>query len=116
MKKIIAIIIILVCFVSTATAENLYPRFGNVIDLEWDSDCVSADDGLGNIWEFWGCDHFFFGDLVIMIMSDNGTPDWIYDDRVINAYPCSIDESAEIIQKYRENNSENLFNFLKNLF
>ena len=93
MKKIITIIITAILLgallMGTAVADEprLYIRFANVIDMEWEYDIVSADDGLGNIWEFFGCDHFFFDDLVVMFMNDRGTPNYIYDDIVVNAYP-----------------------------
>ena len=102
MKKLIATILLALLICGTATAEqNLYPRFGNVVDIEYDSDFVTVDDGLGNLWDFYGVDFFMYGDLVIMIMTDNGTPNWIYDDRVENAYKCSEEDAQTIIQEYK---------------
>ena len=96
MKKILAVLIVLLCLVTTAEAE-LYYRFGNVVDIEWECDMVTVDDGLGNLWEFFGCDFYEYGDLVVMILADNGTPDWIYDDSIMGAYLC--DDPYEIIEK-----------------
>ena len=101
MKKILAIILILL-FVAGSAEADLYYRFGNVVDLEWDSDCVTADDGMGNLWEFYGCDYFFFDDLIVMLNDDNNTPDYIYDDMVVNAYSCDRDTAEELIKAYRK--------------
>ena len=109
MKKLIATILLLILIFGTATAEcTLYPRFGNVVDIEYDSDFVTVDDGLGNLWDFYGVDYFMYGDLVIMIMTDSGTPNWIYDDMVENAYKCSEEDAEKIIQEYK--------NFFQKLF
>ena len=101
MKKFFALcLMIAILLTATATAETseaMYYRFGNVIDLEYDTDVVTVDDGLGNLWEFYGVDYLFYGDLVVMIMSDHGTPEWIYDDFVLNAYKCDIEEAEDII-------------------
>ena len=87
MKKLIAILLVLAILLPVGgMAERIYYRFANVIDLEYLDDIVTADDGLGNLWEFYGVDYFEYGDLIIMLMSDNGTPDYIYDDYVLNAY------------------------------
>ena len=101
MKKLIVIILLLAILPIGATAEKMYLRFGEVVDIEYDSDFVTVDDGLGNLWDFYGVDYFFYGDLAVMIMSDNDTPDWIYDDIVLNAYRCTAENAEEIIKNYR---------------
>ena len=109
MKKVIAIIALLACLIGWASAEGQYIRFGNIIDIEYDTDFVTVDDGLGNLWDFYSyslCAYNFYGDLVVMIMSDNGTPTWIFDDKVINAYPCTLDEANELIRTVRQSNEE----------
>lgn len=100
MKKIIALLAVVACLCATASAER-YLRFANVVDLEWDSDCVSADDGLGNLWEFYGCDEFFVADLIVMVIDDNGTAEYIFDDSVIDAFRITIDEAYEIIKNFK---------------
>lgn len=102
MKKIIAFILILLCLTATAEAD-LYYRFGNIVDLEWDSDCVTADDGIGNLWEFYGCDYFFFDDLIVMIIDDNGTAEYIYDDIVVNAYGITAEDAQILIKNLQKN-------------
>ena len=107
MKKIIALILIIACIGGVATAEGrLYPRFGNVVDIEYDSDFVTVDDGLGNLWDFYGVEFYLYGDIVLLVMNDNGTPDWIYDDRVENAYKYTLDNALEFIRQFREYEKE----------
>ena len=92
MKKLIAVILILAVLLPVgAMAGNLYIRFATVVDLEYLDDIVTADDGLGNLWEFYGVDYMEFDDLIVMFMDDNNTPDWIYDDYVLDAYPYYCD-------------------------
>lgn len=111
MKKLIAIILLLAILLPMGAEAELYLRFGNVVDLEYDCDCVTVDDGMGNLWEFYGVDYFFFDDLAVMIMSDNDTPDWIYDDIVVNAYRCDEEDAEQIIQEYK-NHSKYYSSFL----
>ena len=101
MKKLIALILILVTISTTATAE-LYYRFGEIVDLEYDTDCVTADDGLGNLWEFYGVDWFYTSDLIVMFIDDNNTPDYIYDDAVVNAYTITAEDAQRLIEKQHE--------------
>ena len=103
MKKLIAIILLILLIPMVAMADaKLYYRFGNVVDIEYDTDCVTVDDGMGNLWEYYGVDYVFQGDLVVMIMSDNDTPDCIYDDIVLNAYKCTEEEAEDLILVVRE--------------
>lgn len=107
MKKILTIILILVFFTATAEAE-LYYRFGNIVDIEYDTDFVTVDDGMGNLWDFMStpiAEYRFYGDLIVMVMSDNNTPDWIYDDEIIDVGYCDVEDASEIIRRYREERS-----------
>lgn len=90
MKKLIALLLLLILLPIVGVGETLYYRFAEVVDLEYIDDIVTADDGLGNLWEFYGVDYFEYGDLIVMIMSDSDTPDNIYDDVVLNAYTYYI--------------------------
>lgn len=111
MKKIIALILILICVTATAEAD-LYYRFGNIVDIEYDTDFVTVDDGMGNLWDFMNApiaEYRFYGDLVVMIMYDNNTPDWIYDDEIWDVGYCDGEEASEIIKRYREEHSKIIF-------
>ena len=111
MKKIIALIIVLVCFTATAEAD-LYYRFGNIVDIEYDTDFVTVDDGMGNLWDFMStpiAEYYFYGDLLLMIMDDNDTPEWIYDDKVIEANYCDTEDAEALIKRYRDERSKIIF-------
>lgn len=104
MKRIIIIAIVLAFVASVASAEqSLYLRFGNIVDIEYDTDFITVDDGLGNLWDFYdyelsACN--YYGDIVVMIMADAETPEWVYDDVVIYACACTKEEAYEIIRDY----------------
>ena len=103
MKKPIAILMLIVLIPICAMAEaDMYCLFGTVVDIEYDTDCVTVDDGDGNLWEYYGVDYVEYGDLVVMLMWDNDTPDWIYDDYVLNAYKCTQGEAEELVLYIKE--------------
>ena len=83
---IIFTVFLFIGLIPTGANAELYYRFANVVDYDVIDDVVVADDGLGNLWEFYGTDYFEYDDLIIMIMDDNETPKYIYDDEVCNAY------------------------------
>lgn len=111
MKKIIATILILFILMATATADQYY-RFGEIIDIEYDTDFVTVDDGMGNLWEFMSApiaEYYYYGDLILMIMDDNDTPDWIYDDKVLQPIACDLEDATQILTRYREERSHIIF-------
>lgn len=106
MKKFIAVLLVLLCISGTATAD-LYYLFGEIVDIEYDTDFVTVDDGLGNLWDFMSApiaEYFYYGDLVLMIMSDNGTPDWIYDDKVTEAIYCDVEDAETFVKEHQNKN------------
>ena len=108
MKKIIATILALICLMSTASAE-LYYRFGEIVDIEYDTDFVTVDDGLGNLWDFMSTpltDYCYYGNLVVMLIDDNNTPDWIYDDKITDVGYCSVEDATQIIERYCNERSQ----------
>lgn len=70
---------------ATAPNSNTYPKAAYVVALNYKNDVVTVEDATGNRWDFYGCEDYYEGDIVAMTMSDNGTPDNIYDDIIINA-------------------------------
>lgn len=62
--------------------EELYPRTAVVSELDTESDTVTVIDGSGVSWQFFGCEDLEVCDFVSLLMSDNGTPDSIYDDEI----------------------------------
>ena len=90
MKKVIAIalaIIALLAFVPTAQADThrVYAKTAIVVELDYDSDIVVCSDGAENLWAFYGIEDWQINDFVSLLMDDNGTPEMIYDDIIIEA-------------------------------
>ncbi len=91
MKKIVAIIIALAAIITlvpmTAKADtvehHLYAKTAVVIELDYDSDTVVLSDGAENLWAFYGIEDWQIDDFASMLMDDNGTPDTIYDDIIV---------------------------------
>lgn len=69
----------------TDTTNRYYPRTAVVTEVDYANDIVSAIDATGNIWEMTETDDWLEGDVVSMLMDDNGTPE-ILDDRIVKAY------------------------------
>jgi len=84
MKRIIALVLILISLVASSSAEY-YPRTALVTSLDYTTDCVIATDWAGIEWEFTGIEDWQINDLVSMMMDDNNTPNTIYDDIIVKA-------------------------------
>lgn len=73
-----------------ALAEDIdiiYPTAAVVISVEQDG--IVVEDGEGNIWSFcWDFEEdpdIELGDIIALLMWDSGTPDYIFDDEVVDA-------------------------------
>ena len=62
--------------------NKLYPMTALVMELDEAQDLVYCEDYSGNIWVFSGVDDWCEGDLVSMMMYDNGTAE-IEDDEIL---------------------------------
>ena len=60
-----------------------YPTCGIIVENDERTETVTVEDFNGNHWQFNGVEDWLVGDIVSMIMSDNGTPDTIYDDQIV---------------------------------
>ena len=65
-----------------------YPLCGTVVEVNRENGEVVVEDFNGNLWAFEGCEDWLEGDICAMIMSDEATPDTIYDDVIIQARYC----------------------------
>jgi len=75
--------------IETAKIEfNHYPACGEVVEVNRENGEVVVEDFNGNLWAFEGCEDWMEGDICAMIMSDEGTPETIYDDVIIQARYC----------------------------
>lgn len=73
---ILAVMMIACCYQPAA----VYPMTAKVISVDRESDIVTCVDGADLLWEFTECDDWCEGDFVSLLMNDNGTPNYIYDD------------------------------------
>lgn len=84
---LLAIIIMIILFGSIPAKANgkenvLYPATMIVTEIDYDTDTVICVEANGNEWSFQGIEDYTKGDLIGMIMDDNRTPDYIYDDLI----------------------------------
>lgn len=78
MKKLAAVILVITLL---CTIAEIYPRVGVTVNSV--DGVVTVEDVAGNLWDFLGDNAV--GDLVLMLLDDNGTSDNI-DDSVIGAW------------------------------
>lgn len=82
---------------------NLYPATGIVVTIAHGSEYedITIIHANGNIFQFTApaTDCWEIGDLASCIMDNNGTPDSVYDDKVLSAWYCgSPEQFNEIIR------------------
>ena len=88
MKK--AILVGLLALTITAPVNAaVYPHMGEVVEVlpkangEYE---ITFEDGAGRSWSWLdNSGDWFTGDFVAVIMDDNGTPETVYDDIVVDA-------------------------------
>lgn len=61
---------------------DYYPRAFVVSEVDYDRDMVVVTDAVGFEWEFEECEDWEVGDMVVAIMSTNGTEE-ITDDSFV---------------------------------
>lgn len=62
----------------------IYPRGFIIAEMEKETDTLILDDGTGLEWKYEGIEDYWVGDYVVAIMDDNGTPNSIYDDIILD--------------------------------
>lgn len=77
--KLVAVVCLIACLMG-----SLYPRTAFVSELNYTEDIVTVTDCVGYDWQFYGCEDWEIGDMVSMIMGDNGTPNYIKDDIIVD--------------------------------
>lgn len=55
-----------------------------VVEVDEKANTVTAVDFNGNEWAWFGVSDYYRGDSAAVTLCDNGTPDWIYDDIIID--------------------------------
>ena len=86
MKKLFALILVLVALCGVATAE-LYPETARIVELNYEEDIVTVETFNGFLYSFYGCEDYSMGDGVALIMDDNGTAK-VFDDVIVMAQYC----------------------------
>lgn len=89
----LAAVVTLAAFTVSASETNatkpgtitMYPKTTICLAVNHQADTVTVADCNGTEWQFSGCQDFEEGDLIALIMNDNGTPDTIWDDTIITA-------------------------------
>lgn len=71
------------CSAQAQNNSREYPDCGVIIGTDENKDLVTIQMQNGNMFDFYGIEDYFIGDLVAVIMNDNGTPE-VYDDEIIS--------------------------------
>ena len=74
----------------------VYPAACIIVELDYQNDLVTVSDVAGTLWQFYGCEDYSEGDLVRMLMYDNGT-ETIYDDEIVIVWYAGTLEQFENI-------------------
>ena len=70
--------------IQTMYRNHTYPETAMVIEIIKDEDTIVVECANGNRFAFFGIEDYEKGDLVSLIMHDNGTK-IVYDDEIIKA-------------------------------
>ena len=70
---------------TSKSGANTYPKTTICLAVNHQADTVTVSDCNGTEWTFNGCQDFEEGDLIALIMNDNGTQNYIWDDTVVTA-------------------------------
>ena len=101
MKKTITIITILAlattitaCGKQTKAADNSkeYPTMVKITKINPQYDTMVGIDASGEMWQLEGIKDYDVNDYVALIMNDNGTPHYIYDDEIVDMRYCGYAE------------------------
>ena len=66
-------------------SNYLYPRTAVVREIDYEQGIIIIEDFEGLFWEFESKEEWSEHYIVSLLMSDNGTPEYIYDDEIIIA-------------------------------
>lgn len=82
--------------IDTFINGNFYPATGIVVTIAHGSEYedITIEHANGNLFKFTApaTDCWELGDLASCIMDSNGTPDSVYDDKVLSAWYCGSPE------------------------
>ena len=93
-KAIITLLLVISAFTLGAFSHkqnNVYANCGKIISVNYDTDTVVFEDLSGFQWGFKGVEDLFVGDIIAVVMDDNGTP-IIFDDEIVDINYCGYEE------------------------
>lgn len=97
MKKLILITIILATLLCQFALADTYPTLFVVAETDEVSDSMLVVDFNGQLWEWYGIEDTFPGDMIAAIMDDLDT-DEVYDDEIVAIRYCGwLDAWQEIV-------------------
>lgn len=82
---ILSLLISLIITVNSGVCDMFYPDTGYVTNLSTTDDIVYYEDFEGCEWSFYGVEDWMIDDQISVIMFNNFTPNYIYDDVIISA-------------------------------
>jgi len=92
MTKFLSTLALTVATLTNSTAKTpatapdvsgIYARSAAVVSLDYGADIVTLEDSQGFLWEFYGCEDWNPGEIASVLMWDNGTPETIFDDVIL---------------------------------
>ena len=82
MRKALALALLLASLMIAEAHAEAYQLSGRVIDVNrWD-DTITIEDTSRHLWDWYGAEDWEYGDIVAMIMDDEGT-EIIWDDTIL---------------------------------
>ena len=79
--------------------STFYPATTVITNIS--GDVVTMETATGHVYEMTGAEDYMTGDLVALIMDDNGTPE-ITDDKIISAHYAGYWTENGMIYSYEE--------------
>lgn len=70
-------------FILGVAVEGYYPEVGKIVKVDEKNDIVYVQTALGHVFSFYGIEDLYVGDLLGMLMKDNGT-EIVYDDEIVD--------------------------------
>ena len=80
----VAFFVIIVATAPAFADTTITCRVGIVVEVNEEEDVLVIEDACGLEWEYEGVEDIFEGDVVVMMMANNNTPDSIYDDIILS--------------------------------
>ena len=80
----VALVILLVLAAAYITSASIYPRAGFIRAIEYDTGLEYIEDAAGQMWIYAEIEDLSAGDHVAMLMFNNFTPRYIFDDVILD--------------------------------